>query len=139
VDTEPGNMTGPTYTGAADRVASDTVFTNDATSWSNWSATWNPATMSFASTPRLVVLPVVHVPEGGMNGHSSLEVVGFAGFFLEHALTKKETSWGGIPCESVQVFGRFVVGAVGENAVHWLWWMGPDSTTNRVLSAQLVE
>ena len=74
-----------------------------------------------------------------MHGRTSLEVVGFAGFFLEHALTKKETTWGGIPCESVQVMGRFVVGAAGANAVHWLWWMGEDSTVNKVLAAPLVE
>lgn len=141
INTKPGNMTGPTERGLIERVQSDTVFTNDATAFDSWSASWDGATMEFADTPRLIIMPVIKDPLGTIQGRSEpVEIVGFAGFFIESAKSVKIDDPGGKgKVETVQITGRFVACALGADAVNWLWWMGPGTSPNLVVHARLVE
>lgn len=66
VDTEPGNMKGPTDTGASNRINIDPT------------ATFNTVQKG---SPRIVVMPVMDTMD--VNGRKPVTIVGFAVFFIE--------------------------------------------------------
>ncbi len=71
VETEPGNMSGPTVRGVEERIARCTHSP--------------PCTFdSFVrECPRLIVVPVADVEPDELTGRSSVLIIGFAAFFLE--------------------------------------------------------
>ena len=137
--TEPGNMLGPTYKGFTDRVRKDSVFTDDETAWSAWLAGWDSTTATFPPSPRIVVLPVMRDVDGGAHGRATVELVGFAGFFLESISRQKSRDAEGKPEEYAQVTGRFLSGIVENGTIRWLWSMDSASTGNTIVERRLVE
>lgn len=105
--TKPGNMVGPTRNAVANRIAQDTVYTNDTTAWEDWKAGYDQSTGSYTDTPRIVITPIVHDPGGTLNGRSDLTVVGFAAFFIE-----SQDSDG-------NVTGHFISATTYENVIRW--------------------
>jgi hypothetical protein len=130
IDTKPGNMVGPTFQGLNDRLGKETDprFTDDATAWDNWVAAYNPQTMQFPRTWRLLILMVTVDPSVPQGGRSTVEVKGMAGFFVESAGSGDT------------VYGRFVQGIVSGTNVRWMFpaSTSPDDTqlmyTIRVIS-----
>lgn len=102
VGTKTGNMPNMTESYLQKRLDKDEVFTNDDTAWEEWLAT-GAEDGSYASTPRIVIFPIVQNPEGWVSGAAQdLLIVDFAGFFIESATYDKT------PDLWVNVTGRFV-------------------------------
>lgn len=79
LETEPGNMIGPTFQGLRDRLA-DSAYTDDATAYTSWLASAD-ADGTYDYDSRIVMVPVVENVD--VNGRNELTVVGFAAFFIE--------------------------------------------------------
>lgn len=141
VDVMTGNKIGPTSQGIKARVESDKVFTDNLTAWDLWKQTWDPINMTYTPTPRLVLLPVIITPNPPLNGGSgTVEIAGFAAFFIERATEVKERNdVSGKLEEWVQIEGKFVEAAIGADALQPLWWMGKPGAVNHTLKARLVE
>lgn len=84
IDTEPGNMTGPTKQGINARL------TPPLMTLEQWEAAGRP------ETKQVCIVPIVELIED-LGGRSQVQVVSFATFFLESTLTSNDT-----------VHGRFV-------------------------------
>lgn len=97
VDTEPGVMAGPTRTGIADRLASDS------------DATYETVGMS---SPRFLLVPMVHTETYA--GRTEVTIVGFAAFFLEGYGTYNGNF--GIAGRFLE---RFVDGTISETATDY--------------------
>lgn len=83
IDTEPGNMAGPTVRGVNYRINQDPY------------ATWETVTRQ---SPRLVIVPVLK--DFNTNGKGQVNVVGFGIFFLEAAV--------GTGASKAEITGRFL-------------------------------
>ncbi|OGO81839.1 MAG: hypothetical protein A2Y18_00245 [Clostridiales bacterium GWD2_32_19] len=93
IDTEPGNMTGPTEQGI------DYITRNDDSTIDNYTK----------NSPRLWVIPVVDTLE--VNGRSTVTIVGFAQFFVEDTGSEGE------------IIGRFIrnvaTGKISESQIDY--------------------
>lgn len=109
IDSEPGNMSGPTDQGV-DYILQqeiieegvDYIMDQDHIAW-EWYVN-NPAALR--ESPRLITIPVIG-DWSGVYGRSLVEVVGFANFFLEGV---------GGSGQDCQVYGRFVEKVVPDAA-----------------------
>lgn len=77
VDTEPGNMAGPTTQGFEERIAR----CHDRCTFTNY----------LHGCPRIVVIPI-HQYDPNIHGRYTVTIVGFAAFFLDDADSKGEIS-----------------------------------------------
>jgi hypothetical protein len=84
MDTEPGNMSGPTYEGVRYLLNKDTCASHDLTNLQK-------------NCPRLIIIPVID--SFSIEGRSSVRIMGFANFFLE------ETTYDG---GKTEVKGKFI-------------------------------
>jgi Flp pilus assembly protein TadG len=84
METEPGNMSGPTYEGVRYILNQDTCASHDLTKLNK-------------DCPRLIVIPVVD--SLNVEGRSTVKIMGFANFFLE------ETTYDG---GKTEVKGKFI-------------------------------
>jgi len=84
IDTEPGNMTGPTKQGINERLTPPLMTLEE------WEAAGRP------DTKQVCIVPIVELIED-LGGRSQVQVVSFATFFIESTLTNDDT-----------VHGRFV-------------------------------
>lgn len=84
MDTEPGNMSGPTYEGVRYILEQDTCPSHDLSKLSK-------------DCPRLIVIPVID--SFSIEGRSTVKIMGFANFFLE------ETTYEG---GKTEVKGKFI-------------------------------
>lgn len=114
IDTETGNMIGPAYQGLSSRLAKETDprFKNDATAWNNWGEAYDYTTMMFPFTWRIMIVPIVEDPLEPVPGRKEVEVVGYAGFFVERAEKKGD------------ITGRFIQGIVAGDTVRWVFPAG---------------
>lgn len=139
LETKPGNMVGPTDKGVSDRIAGDEVYTGTGgeSAWDEWLRDYQTeGNTSFASSPRLVICPIIADPDPPLNGRSgTVTVVGFAAFFID---TETIGDLGG--AKYVQI-GAYFVGAVySPEEINATWWMGPSGgSSGTVVGARLVE
>jgi Flp pilus assembly protein TadG len=84
METEPGNMSGPTYEGVRYILNQDTCTSHDLTKLNK-------------DCPRLIVIPVID--SFNVEGRSTVKIMGFANFFLE------ETTYDG---GKTEVKGKFI-------------------------------
>lgn len=78
IDTEPGNMTGPTKQGINERLTPPLMTLEE------WEAAGRP------DTKQICIVPIVELIEE-LTGRSRVQVVSFATFFLESTLTTNDT------------------------------------------------
>jgi Putative Flp pilus-assembly TadE/G-like len=86
LETENGNMIGPTKQGVDDLIALDPNAEWDPTSMSVVNSCAQSATPCAANSPRIVAIPVFDTAEyhaGKMNGLTTLTVVNILGFFID--------------------------------------------------------
>jgi uncharacterized protein YaiE (UPF0345 family) len=115
--TEPGNMSGPTEQGLTSRLQSDIYAypSANSTAWNSWLASYDPYTGQRATTKRFGMAPIVHDPGGLLNGRSTLQLVGFAGVFIEgfETVTEGEETFS-------RVAGRFTSGIYSASGITWI-------------------
>jgi len=129
VETKTGNMVGPTNQGLQSRLGKETDprFTNDATAWQNWVAAYDPNTMSFPRTWRLMIVMVMMDPSAPQGGRTTVDVTGMAGFFIESS------------AGDGTVTGRFVQGIVSGSNVRWAFPAGDSpSSTQLIYSIRVI-
>lgn len=133
VETEPGNMSGPTEQGMLYRLAQDTVYTDNETAFDDWMADYE-ATGVYQNTPRLIIVPIVEDPGGNLAGRKSLTVVGFAAFFIEdfEYADKQDDNYG-------KIIGRFVSAVTVEDAIRWEMNVFGSTTGTLTTGVRLVE
>jgi len=126
LDTEPGFMGNPTYRGIKARLAKETVYTNDQTAWTDWLSGYNPETGKFPSTWRTVVVPIIKDNPEAVNGQKPVEVVGFAGFFIEWVDRNGD------------IYGRFIQGVANGDTIQWLFPTGEATQVQTLKSVRLI-
>jgi Flp pilus assembly protein TadG len=126
INSEPGNMVGPTEQGLKTRLQGDVYASPqyDRYAFDLWRAT-GQTTGHYPDTNRIIVVPIVQDPGIELNGRSDLCVLGFAAFFIESIGKSNELT------------GRFISGTIdGENAQWGLdgFW----GTNNLIATIKLV-
>jgi Flp pilus assembly protein TadG len=115
--TEPGNIVGPTEQGLEERLSNDIYpypSANDS-SWNIWLGSYNSSTGTRADTRRIGVVPIVKDPGGNIHGRKSLELIGFAGVFVEgfENVTVGDNTY-------YRLIGRFTNGVYTADGIIWL-------------------
>jgi hypothetical protein len=113
IPTLPGSKVGPTYQGLQDRIDAETDSRfdkhHDDTAWMTWYNAVDPITGLRPYTKRIIIVPIINVDTTPINGKKSVEIIGMAGFFVEHVVNGKE------------VWGRFIQGIVSGSNVNWIF------------------
>ncbi len=150
VDTLPGEKSGPTVSGFRQRLQKETnpnyMIENqqdlsNPDCWEYWCNHMDPTTGLHDFTWRLALIPVIENPDPAqsINGKSTVDVVGMAGFFIERVHTKDETI-NGVTYRKGDVEGHFIQGIrFGEN-IEWIFPTGdttPDNT-QMILAVKLL-
>ncbi|MCE5324040.1 Tad domain-containing protein [bacterium] len=115
--TETGNMSGPTEQGLEERLSDDIYpypSANDS-AWNSWLNSYDPSTGIRADTRRIGVVPIVKDPGGNIHGRKSLELIGFAGVFVEgfENVTVGDNTY-------YRLIGRFTNGVYTADGIVWL-------------------
>ncbi|MHB9038392.1 MAG: pilus assembly protein TadG-related protein [Armatimonadota bacterium] len=136
LNSEPGNITGPTSQGLIERLTGDIYpypSAND-TAWSSWLASYDPITGQRADTKRIGLVPIVRDPGGDLHGRTSLELIGFAGIFIEgfETVTEGNNTY-------IRVVGRYTSGVYSANGITWLDPYVDPPYSSTVSSVRLVK
>lgn len=121
ITTEPGNKIGPTGQGMDDRIG------NDTWTFDSWKAQ-GESTGTYPQTPRIVVVPIIEDPINPLGGRKPLQIVGFAGYFLE-----------GFDKKSGGVTGRFISAVDLNGVLKWGLDVFGGSETTLVTDIRLVK
>jgi hypothetical protein len=119
MNTKPGSMGNPTYTGLMRRFAKETdprFVLGNSNAWQNWLASYDPATGRFAKTWRMGIVPVIVDTIEAVNGNKPVEVAGLAAFFID----KLYDGHDGIH-DKGDVEGYFIQGIVSGTNVRWVF------------------
>lgn len=116
VSTQTGNIVGPVIQGMTQRLNQESSPykspQNDDTAWQSWLDSYDSDTGMFDATMRIMIVPVVLDTDKVVNGKKDIQIVGFAGFFIESVESDGT------------ITGRFIQGIQIGDEIKWVFPSG---------------